>query len=97
MKTIPDAIFTVNDPVAIGAFEKIREKGLKIAQDIALVGFSNNPFSSLIEPSLTTVGQPAYQVGKRAAELLIEQINYPEDFIPRKEILKTELIIRDST
>lgn len=96
-KTRPDAIFTVNDPVAIGAFEKIRELDLVIPRDIALVGFSNNPTSSLIEPSLTTVRQPAYQVGKRAAELLIEQINNPEDFIPRKEILKTELIIRNST
>lgn len=97
LEQMPDAIFAVNDPVAIGAFEKIREQGLKIPQDIALVEFSNNPVSSLIEPSLTTVGQPAYQVGKRAAELLIEQINYPDDFIPRKEILQTELIIRNST
>jgi len=97
LKTKPDAIFAVNDPVAIGAFEIIKKQGLKIPQDVALVGFSNNPVSSLIEPSLTTIGQPAYQVGKRAAELLIEQINNPNNYISRKEILSTKLIIRNST
>ncbi len=95
---LPDALFAVNDPVAIGAFEKIKAHGLKIPEDIALLGFSNNPISYLIEPSLTTVEQPAYDVGKRAAELLLEQINSkPEEFIPRKEVLQTKLIVRDST
>lgn len=94
---LPDALFAVNDPVAIGAFEKIKEHGLKIPGDIALVGFSNNPITRLVEPSLTTVSQPAYKVGKVAAELLIEQIKSGENFIPRKEVLKTELIIRNST
>jgi len=94
---LPDALFAVNDPVAIGAFEKIKEHGLVIPEDIALLGFSNNPISSLIEPSLTTVEQPAYEIGKRAAELLIEQIKFGENFIMRKEILKTKLIVRNST
>lgn len=94
---LPDALFAVNDPVAIGAFEKIKEHGLKIPGDIALVGFSNNPITALIEPPLTTVSQPAYEVGKRAAKLLMEQIKSGENFIPRKEVLRTELIIRDST
>jgi len=94
---LPDALFAVNDPVAIGAFENIRKHGLKIPENIALVGFSNNPVSELIEPALTTIEQSPYQVGKIAAQLLIEQISNPENFIPRKEILRTELIIRDST
>jgi len=97
LEQMPDAIFAVNDPVAIGAFEKIKEHGFKIPEDIALVGFSNNPVTRLIEPSLTTISQPAYEVGKRAAKLLIEQIKSGENFIPRKEVLKTELIIRNST
>jgi len=93
----PDVVFAANDPVAIGAFQRIKELGLRIPQDIALLGFCNNPISQLVEPTITTVNQPAHQVGKRAAELLLEQINSPEDFIPRKEVLKTELIIRNST
>lgn len=97
LNQLPDAVFAANDPVAIGAFQKIREQGLKIPQDIALLGFCNNPICQLVEPKISTVNQPAYQVGKRAAELLLEKINSPDDFIPRKEVLKTELIVRDST
>jgi len=97
LEQMPDAIFAVNDPVAIGAFEKIKEHGLRIPKDIALVGFSNNPISALVDPSLTTVDQPAYEVGKRAAILLIEQINSGDDFVPREEVLKTKLIVRNST
>lgn len=97
LNQLPDAVFAANDPVAIGAFQKIREQGLKIPKDIALLGFCNNPICQLVEPKISTVNQPAYQVGKRAAELLLEKINSPDDFIPRKEVLKTELIVRDST
>lgn len=93
---VPDAIFAVNDPVAIGAFKKIKEYGLKIPDDIALVGFSNNPITSLIEPSLTTVNQPSFEMGQKAAELLIEHISRG-DMEPRTVILKTNLIVRDST
>ncbi len=93
----PDAIFAVNDPVAVGAFKKIRELGLRIPQDVALVGFSNNPITALIEPSITTVDQPSFEMGRKAAELLIEQIENGKNFVPVTEILKTQLIIRKST
>jgi DNA-binding LacI/PurR family transcriptional regulator len=52
---IPEAIFAVNDPVAVGAFQRIREAGLKIPADVAIVGFSNNKITSLLDPPLTTV------------------------------------------
>ncbi len=98
LKKMPDAIFAVNDPVAIGAFMQIKQNGLKIPDDIALVGFSDNPVMSLIEPAVTTVKQPMYEIGQVAAKLLLEQIeNDQGTFKPREEILKTELIIREST
>lgn len=97
LERMPDAIFAVNDPVAIGAFEKIKEKGLRIPRDIALVGFSNNPITALVEPAITTVSQPAYKLGSTAAELLIRQIDSGENFVPKTEVLKTELLIRQST
>ena len=98
LKKMPDAIFAVNDPVAIGAFMQIKENGLKIPDDIALVGFSDNPVMSLIEPAVTTVKQPMYEIGQVAAKLLLEQIeNDQGTFKPREEVLKTELIIRNST
>ncbi|HTX18783.1 MAG TPA: LacI family DNA-binding transcriptional regulator, partial [Bacteroidota bacterium] len=67
---VPDAIFAVNDPVAIGAFQKIREAGLKIPSDVAIIGFSNNKITALIDPPLTTVKQPSFEMGKKAAEIL---------------------------
>ncbi len=98
MANRPDAIFAVNDPVAIGAFSKIKERRLVIPNDIALVGFSNNPVSALIEPALTTVEQPSHEIGRIAAELLLEKINdssKAEEVI--EKILKTRLIIRQSS
>lgn len=94
---IPDAIFAVNDPVAIGAFQRIKESGLKIPDDIAIVGFSNNKITSLVDPPLTTVNQPSFEMGKKAAEILIDIIenkNLPDE---KEIILNAELIIRAST
>lgn len=93
-----DAIFAVNDPVAVGAFQKIKETGLKIPGDIGIVGFSNNNITNLVDPPLTTVNQPSFNMGKRAAEMLLERINNPGQIIePRTEVLEAELIIRKST
>lgn len=98
LEILPDAVFAVNDPVATGAFMTIKEHGLKIPDDIALVGFSNTNVSSLLDPPLTTVEQPTYEIGKTAVQLLLEQINNNEEnFVPQFEVLKTHLIIRGST
>ncbi|MDH7604401.1 MAG: LacI family DNA-binding transcriptional regulator [Melioribacter sp.] len=93
---IPDAIFAVNDPVAIGAFQKIKEAGLRIPTDVAIVGFSNNKITSLVDPPLTTVNQPSFEMGKKAAEILInliEKKNITED---KEIVLNADLIIRGS-
>ena len=98
LKPLPDAVFAVNDPVATGAFMTIKEHGLKIPTDIALAGFSNTLMTSLLDPPLTTVEQPSYEIGKTAAKLLMEQINSnDEKFIPKFKVLKTHLIVRGST
>lgn len=93
----PDAIFAFNDPIAIVCFQVIKERGLKIPDDIALVGFTNEPVSSLIEPALTTMAQPAYELGYIAATHILEQINFPEKFTPQTIVLKTKLIVRESS
>jgi DNA-binding LacI/PurR family transcriptional regulator len=98
LESLPDAIFAVNDPVATGAFVMIKEHGLKIPDDIALAGFSNTYMTSLLDPPLTTVEQPSYEIGKTAAQLLMEQINSKdENFVPKFIVLKTSLIVRGST
>ncbi|MEK6781475.1 MAG: LacI family DNA-binding transcriptional regulator [Bacteroidota bacterium] len=97
----PDAIFANNDPLAMGAMMAIKELGLKIPQDVAVVGFSNWFLGELMEPSLTTVDQPGFEMGQEAARLLIKQIEMKEkeleDYKPETKILKTRLIIRNSS
>jgi len=96
-KKRPDAIFSVNDPTAIGAYEVIERKKLIIPDDVAVIGFSNNPISAFVKPSLTTVEQPSYEMGKAAMELLIGQlIKKRKGGKKPVKILKTKLIIRDS-
>lgn len=98
LQPLPDAVFAVNDPVATGAFMMMKEQGLKIPADIALAGFSNTHMTSLLDPPLTTVEQPSYEIGKTAAQLLMEQINSnDEDFVPKFIVLNTHLIVRGST
>ncbi len=95
---VPDAVFAVNDPVAIGAYQRIREAGLKIPDDIGIVGFSNNKITSMVDPPLTTVDQPSFEMGKKAAEILIGMIENGKKLTCAKMItLDTKLIIRGST
>ncbi|MFM8744179.1 MAG: LacI family DNA-binding transcriptional regulator [Cytophagales bacterium] len=100
-KTHIDAIFTNNDPMAMGAMVAIKEKGLKIPADIAVVGFSNWFFGELMEPSLTTIDQPGFEMGQEAARLLIRQIERKdkeqEELPAETKVLKTRLIIRTSS
>jgi LacI family transcriptional regulator len=71
---IPDAIFCFNDPCALGALKAMKEAGLKCPEDIALVGFSESEVAQLVEPPLTSIEQPTFEIGETAANLLIEQI-----------------------
>jgi len=94
-----DAIFGITDPVTLGAFRRMREKKLRIPDDIALVGFSNSPETSLVDPSLTTVSQSAPLMGETAARLLLKQIKGSDSSTTSFEtvVLKTDLIIRESS
>ncbi|MBS1680138.1 MAG: LacI family DNA-binding transcriptional regulator [Bacteroidetes bacterium] len=101
MPNPPDAIFANNDPMAMGAMMAIKEKGLRIPQDIAVVGFSNWFFGELMDPSLTTVDQPGFEMGQEAARLLIRQIEMKEknkgEPSPETKTLKTKLVVRNSS
>ena len=93
-----DAIFSANDVAAISAIQYLKKENFKIPEDIAIVGFSNESISSVIEPSLTTINQSGFEIGKMAADLLISQINSLETGIKTETIiLKSYLIERDST
>ncbi|MDB5203407.1 MAG: LacI family transcriptional regulator [Ferruginibacter sp.] len=97
MKKRPDAIFTISDRMAIGAMLAIKEKGLKMPQDIGLVGFNNEPVVSLVTPGISSVEQPAFELGKMAAKLFIETMHNNDDMSAVEEVLKPKLIIRESS
>jgi len=94
----PDALFAINDPTAIEAIQYIKTTRLRIPEDIAIVGFSNDQISELMEPSLTTVSQPVLKIGETAAELILQMISAELPITSGMiKTLTTELIIRHST
>jgi LacI family transcriptional regulator len=74
-----------------------KKLGLRIPQDVAIVGFNDEPISSLISPSLTSVRQPAKEMGRMAAKLLIDQIESGADFKPVIKTYMTKLMVRESS
>jgi LacI family transcriptional regulator len=91
----PTAIFAANDLSALGAIEAIRARGLKIPEDISVIGFDDIPQAAVTFPKLTTVRQPLNQMGREAVKVLLEHLENPAMDI-RRIVLETRLIIRDS-
>lgn len=94
-KVRPTAIFAASDEMAVGAIQAIKEHGLKVPQDIAVVGFDNNPIAEHVEPKLTTVHQPLCEMAGLAVKVLVKLAN-GEEKSPVKTLLKTNLVIRES-
>jgi LacI family transcriptional regulator len=94
---IPEAIFTTNDPTAIGAMKVLKQHGFNIPGDVGVVGFSNTKMAEIVEPSLTSVVQPTTEMGRTAAQLLLEQINSCEACAPQTIVMDGKFIIRDSS
>jgi LacI family transcriptional regulator len=92
-----DAIFTVNDFTAVGVIKTLQNNGLRVPQDVSVVGFGDDQVAVMIEPALTTINQPGFEMGKKAMELLIKRINQSNFEPPVNEVLKTKLVIRESS
>jgi LacI family transcriptional regulator len=92
----PDAVFCGNDTTALSVMIYLRDKGIRIPEDVGLVGFSNEPFSKAVSPSISTIAQPGFLIGQKAAELIIRKIEN-KDQTYQTIVLPTELIIRDSS
>ncbi len=92
----PDGVFAFNDNVAFGAMRVLKEKGIRIPEDIALAGFSDSLASTLVEPGLTSVAQPLNEMGTQAAACLLRQL---EGFEPADTtiMLEGKLVIRQSS
>ncbi|MDQ0482470.1 LacI family DNA-binding transcriptional regulator [Guptibacillus hwajinpoensis] len=91
----PTAIFAANDTMAMGAIKAVKAHGLRVPEDVAVVGFDNIQFSAIFEPALTTIAQPFIEMGKRSMELLLKQIK-GEPLEKKQHVLDTKLIIRES-
>ena len=98
MKQLPDAVFVANDNCAVGCMVSLKQMGIRIPEDIAFVGFNNDPVCTVVEPNLTTVNYPGYEMGQVAARNLIDHLNGAASIHSTNTIiLRSELIIRDSS
>ena len=94
---LPDGVVCYNDPVAAGALKAILEAGLRVPQDIAVIGAGNVHYSDLLRVSLSTVDQNSTGIGESAADLLLELLKAPEPPKPRVIVIEAKVRERDST
>jgi LacI family transcriptional regulator len=95
----PSAIFSGNNLMSIGALHAIASRGLTVPDDIALVGFDDFPYpwSDAFRPHLTTLAQPTYELGRRAAEMLVHRLKSRKSQSPERVVLDGKLVIRESS
>jgi len=93
--TVPRAVFVSNDLMAIGAMEAIKNKGLRIPEDIAIVGYDDIPEASYTSPTLTTIALPKRKLGTLAIEILLKSLSGQENEY-QKVVLPTKLVVRES-
>ncbi|UII23327.1 LacI family DNA-binding transcriptional regulator [Fulvivirga ligni] len=97
MDTPPDGIFTVNDTSAVSIIQYAKDKGIKIPDELAVIGFNNDPVSLIIDPQLSTVGHPAIEMGRLAAQQVLKQDKFKDVVKSETVMLRTELLVRAST
>jgi LacI family transcriptional regulator len=96
VKERPTAVFAANDSMAVGALSAFQEAGLRVPEDMALVGFDDVPISRYVTPPLSTVHVDLTQLGERAVELLLGALREGKDHEPRHEVVDTLLVVRRS-
>lgn len=97
---LPDAIFASNDYAALGAMQVLKEHNIEIPKQVAIIGFSNEAFTSYVSPGISSIDQHSRRIGKIAAETFVKKIQTrSEDYkdVPSKTLLTPELVIRGSS
>lgn len=98
MNPMPDGIFVANDNCSVGCILALKQGGMRVPEDIAVVGFNNDPVSTVIEPNLSTINYPGYEMGEVAARNLINHLNGTSPLHSTNTIvLRSELIVRASS
>ena len=97
MKRVPSAIFCHNDLTAIGVMQELLALGVKIPEEISVLGFDDIIFARSAPVPLTTMSQPAYEIGYSATELLISEFDQPNSHIHKRVLFQPQLVVRAST
>ena len=94
----PDGLLTISDRIAHPAIYALKQKGVRIPQDIAIASFNNEPISAFLSPSLTSISQPIQQMGTETVRLLLKQIESGDEVVsPELVVMETQLVIRESS
>tara|TARA_R110002020_G_scaffold91560_2_gene222382 strand:- start:143199 stop:144236 length:1038 start_codon:yes stop_codon:yes gene_type:complete len=98
MENPPDGIFSANDTAAVSAIMYAKKIGVRVPQDLAIIGFNDDPMAAIVDPGLSTVTHPATKMGKIAAQRILDHSETAQDDeVTEMTILNTELLIRDSS
>lgn len=98
MRPLPDGVFVANDNAAVGCLLALKRSGVRVPEDIAIVGFNNDPVSTVVEPNLTTINYPGYEMGMVAARNLVHHLAGQSSIDATNTILlKADLIVRGSS
>ena len=92
----PDAILATNSLTTAGAFQALRSRGIAIPEEVALAGFDETTWTTMVEPPVTVIAQPTYDIGRTAADLLLQRLSEPTRST-RVVLLKGSLIVRRSS
>ena len=98
LKNRPDGIFASGDIMATSAIQCAKRKGIKIPEELAIIGFNNDPISQIIDPNLSTISHPAEKMGQMSAEIILSNIKSPNnDHIKEITFFNTEVLVRESS
>jgi DNA-binding LacI/PurR family transcriptional regulator len=95
LRNPPDALVVANNQMTLGFFRLVKERGLRVPQEIAFVGFDDAPWASLVVPPVTVIDQPTYDLGRSATKMLLERLDGGREEV-RHEVLPARLIVRGS-
>lgn len=98
LNPIPDGVFASGDIIAVSAVQTAKKRGLKVPEDIAVIGFNNDPISQIIDPNISTITHPAEKMGKASADIILKNLkSAKKDDVKEITFLNTEVIIRESS
>ncbi|MEN3325050.1 LacI family DNA-binding transcriptional regulator [Mariniflexile soesokkakense] len=99
MKNPPDGIFAPGDILGVSAIQCAKKRGIKVPEELAVIGFNNDPISNIIDPNLSTITHPAEKMGQASAEIILKHLKHPKKGEDAKEItfLNTEVLVRESS